>query len=135
MTAFFVPPEGFKPDTTDEQRYEVVAQLAERAPRPHGQRVESITFRSDGETWTATVGEELRGTRTTMVRRGGRQVEHTERLYGRSRVLGIFDGSPAVVVLDKALGLSRSEWEPVFFAGSPSAVRFFDAPAPDPGNS
>lgn len=122
MTAFFIPniDEG-----TDEEVYEGLADLCGRMPAEHGRRIESITFVHDGEEWIATVGSELRGTRTTSRRRKAGVVEVTERLSDGASVLAIFAGTPYIVVTNKGTPGVRSRWENPFYAGQPTAVRYF----------
>src|SRR5579875_2980020 len=74
--AFFVPPEH--PDFTPEQQEAAYAEFAAMCRRPvpeSDKRIYSITYVHDGEEWTATVGEPLRGVRYKTVRSHGQKRE------------------------------------------------------------
>ena len=83
MVAFFVPRAS---DADQAERlYDAFAEFAGCEPAPPGRRVRSITFSQDGAQWVATVGEELRGERTTQQLRRGELLERTEELGSSSR--------------------------------------------------
>ena len=86
MTAFFIPDVD---EGADEEVYEGLAELCGRKPAELGKRIESIAYTHDGEEWIATVGAELRGTRTTNRRRKAGIVEVTEWLSDGASVLAI----------------------------------------------
>ena len=94
MAVFFIPGVGSE---HVEAKYAEFARAVRRpVPRVEG-RIQSITFTVDGEEWTAGVGEQLHGVRTTR-RRG--QTSSPFDLTGlvRTRVIA---------------GLSRIEYLPV----------------------
>lgn len=126
MTAFSVPHAE-----TPEEAERVYASFAEwcRVPvPPPGKRIHSITYVHDGEEWTATVGEQLRGRRTRTMRRKAGPTEVTTRLSDSATVLAIFPGSPYLVVTDARPITSRpSGWENPFMAGRPRGISYFDA--------
>lgn len=121
-----IPPKFFVPLVKagmDEDAYVELAKRAGCPVPPADQRIYSISFQSRGETWTATVGQKLQGTRyeTSRVRR--QRVERELMLSNPSTVLAIFPGYPHLVWHDYA---SR-EWENPFMAGEPTSVRYFSA--------
>ena len=117
-STFFVP--GV-PAKDQEQAYNELALACGCAPAPTGKRIRSITFRSNGETWTATVGEKLSGSATKKSRAGGQRIERAVPLSNGSTVLAIFAGVPFRVWHD---GASRV-WSNPFLAGEPSSVTMF----------
>ncbi|MGY2081708.1 hypothetical protein [Modestobacter sp. SYSU DS0657] len=124
MVAFFVPRAA---DAEQAERlYDALAEFAGCEPAPAGERVRAITFTQDDARWTAEVGEELRGERTTRLLRRGEVLEHTEELTSASRVLAIYPGSPFTVVTDaQPITGAASEWANPFTA-SPDQVTRFD---------
>lgn len=124
MTAFFLPRAA--DDEQAERLYEALAEFAGCPPAPPGGRVRSIRFDQDGARWTAEVGEELRGERTTHRLRRGELVEHTEVLVSPTRVLAVYPGTPHVVVTDaQPITGAPSEWANPFTA-HPDEVVLFD---------
>lgn len=125
--AFYVPPEH--PDFTPEQQEAAYAEFAAmcRHPLPEpGKRIYSITFTHDGEEWTATVGETLRGVRYKTVRSRGQKVEQRIPVSDPATVLAIFPGDPYFVVTSHRFwGNVRSAWENPFMAGRPQSVTYF----------
>jgi hypothetical protein len=111
--------------------YTALAELC-GVPVPElGKRIESITFRHDGEDWTATVGQRLSRTRTERKRRQGRMRDITTRLSDSATVQAIFAGIPYMVVTDaKPLGKVSSAWVNPLFAGEHPGVTYFDPPQP-----
>ena len=125
MTAFFLP--RATDDEQAERLYEALAEFAGCEPAPPGQRVRSIRFTQDGAQWTAEVGEELRGERTTQQLRRGDLIERTETLTSPTRVLAVYPGTPFVVVTDASpITGASSEWANPFTA-VPDRVVLFDA--------
>ena len=124
-------PEFFVPGVEDEnleQTYEELARLCRVAPPPRNQRVFSISYRHDGEEWTATVGTTLRGSRSRTVTRRGARVEQHDRLSDPALVLAIFPGYPYFVVTNHRIPRSvGSAWENPFMAGQPFSVTLFKA--------
>ena len=118
MPAFFVP------EVPAEKQEEVYTALAHRCgcavPQPKD-RVYSIRFRHDGEDWTATVGEELRGTKTVTKGRGRNKIERSVPLSNSSKVVAIFDGVPFFVWHNGASHI----WANPFMAGRPYMVTLF----------
>ncbi|MGY1747527.1 hypothetical protein [Blastococcus sp. SYSU D00695] len=124
MTAFFLPRAA--DDEQAERLYEALAEFAGCAPAPPGQRVRAIEFVQDGARWTAAVGEELRGERTTQQLRRGELVERTEVLTSATRVLAVYPGTPHVVVTDaQPITGAASEWANPFTA-TPERTVLFD---------
>ncbi|MGY1742994.1 MULTISPECIES: hypothetical protein [unclassified Blastococcus] len=125
MTAFFLP--RATDDEQAERLYEALAEFAGCEPAPPGQRVRSIAFTQDGAAWTAAVGEELRGERTTQQLRRGELIERTEVLTSATRVLAVYPGTPYVVVTDaQPITGAASEWANPFTA-HPDRVTLFAA--------
>ena len=123
MTAFFLPRAA--DDEQAERLYEALAEFAGCEPAPRGQRVRSVRFTQDGARWTAEVGEELRGERTTQRLRRGELIEHTEVLASATRVLAVYPGTPYVVVTDaQPITGASSEWANPFTARPEEVVRF-----------
>jgi hypothetical protein len=125
MAAFFLP--RADDDEQAERLYDALAEFAGCEPAPPGQRVRSLVFTHDGAQWTAEVGAELRGERTTRQLRRGELIESTEELSSTSRVLAIYPGSPFTVVTDaQPITSAPSEWANPFTA-EPDRVSLFDA--------
>ena len=82
------------------------------------ERLYSISFRHDGEDWIATVGEQLRGTKTLVKRVKGKKIEGVVPLSDGATVVAIFPGTPYRVWLDG----SPSAWTNPFYAGNPTVV-------------
>ncbi len=126
---FFVP--IVKPED-QETAFSTLARLSFCPLPSRGKRIYSIGFRSNGERWTATVGQTLRGVRNRTVRRRGQRLDVEERLSDRATVLAIFEGSPYMVATDhRILGNVGSAWESPFMAGEPTSVTYF-AESSDP---
>ena len=124
MTAFFLPRAA--DDEQAERLYEALAEFAGCEPAPPGHRVRCIEFTQDGARWTAAVGEELRGERTTQQLRRGELVERTEQLSSPTRVLAVYPGRPFTVVTDaQPITGTPSEWANPFTA-DPDEVTYFD---------
>lgn len=94
MPAFFVP---FATIESQDSVYASLARMAHCAVPVLAERIFSLTHVHDGEEWTATVGEHLRGVRHTVSRSRGRRLERTIRLSEPAIVLAIFAGNPYVV--------------------------------------
>ena len=120
----------FVPHATPEETEDVYASFAEMCGRgvpPPERRIYSIRFISDGEEWTATVGEQLRGTDTRTRRRKGQKVEVTRRLSDQAVVLAIFAGTPYMVATNaRPLTGVVSKFVNPFMAGQPATVTFFE---------
>jgi len=101
-----------------EERYSEYARFCSASVPEPSERIQSITFIHNGEEWTATVGEKLRGTKTETRRRRGERVEVTSPLSDDATVLAIFPGEPYKVMTDaRPVTPLRSRWENPFFAG------------------
>ena len=127
---FFVP--TVIPEVTPDNQESVYAELARwcgRAVPSPERRVYSITFVHDGERWTATVGESLRGKRTRTTRSRGTRVEREQSVSDPAVVLAIFAGIPYMVVTNHRIGGRRvgSAWENPFLAGEPESVTYFSS--------
>jgi hypothetical protein len=126
MAAFFLPRAA--DDEQAERLYDALAEFAGCEPAPPGERVQSIAFARDGWQWEATVGEELRGERTTRLVRRGEVLEHTENSASACRVLAVYPGTPYVVVTDaQPITGTPSEWANPFTA-EPERITRFDRP-------
>jgi hypothetical protein len=126
MAAFFLPRAG--DDEQAERLYDALAEFAGCAPAPPRERVQAISFLTDGARWTAAVGEELRGERRTSRLRRGELVERTEQLSSPTRVLAVYPGRPFTVVTDaQPITGTPSEWANPFTA-EPDQVTLFDSP-------
>lgn len=126
MTA---PPAFFVPAATPENQEQVFGEFAKWcgvSPPPLDKRIYSIVFGHDGEIWTATVGETLRGerTRTSSVR--GKKVERITHVSDPALVLAIFPGSPYQVVTNHNVPENvGSRWVNPFLAGPPKSITHF----------
>lgn len=122
-SAFFVP--AAAPE--DQERvYAGLAQWCHRAVPQTEARIYSITYVHDGEEWTATVGESLRGVRRKKSRARGARVERVVHLTDPATVLAIFPDVPYLVVTNHRIaGSVRSAWENPFMAGQPQSVTYF----------
>jgi hypothetical protein len=128
VTAFFVP---HATADTREQTYAEMAATCGRPVPPVGRRIFAIEWTHDGEEWTATVGETLRGVKTQRLRRGGVMRDVPTPLNDAATVLAIFAGSPYLVLTNaRPLTAIVSHWANPFMAGRPSRVTYFDADAP-----
>jgi hypothetical protein len=126
MTAairFFLPS---VPTDKQEEAYSGLAKLAGRPVPVNHSRIYSITYRHDGDEWTATVGEKLHG-HTIADSRARAKKRRTERPLGDSAVVAaIFPGVPFLVFTDSGYGAgSRSAWENPFMAGQSTSVTYF----------
>jgi hypothetical protein len=90
------------------------------------ERIYSITYVHDGEDWTATVGETLRGVRHRSTRSRGKKIERTLQLTDPAIVLAVFPGTPFMVVTNHRLaGNVGSAWGNPFMAGQPKSIMYF----------
>jgi hypothetical protein len=119
-------PTFFVPKVSSEKWEECFAGLAraigQSAPPP-GQRIYSIKFTHDGEVWTATVGEHLKGSADRVSRVRGKKVERTVQLSNASTVMAIFPGVPFHVWHDGA----SPTWANPFLTGEPLSIAYFAA--------
>jgi hypothetical protein len=125
-------PQFFVPAATAETRESIYESLAAFAKQPVPelqQRVFSITYNHDGETWTSTVGEPSVGMRRLTVDQGSSKRETVTHLSDPAITLAIFPGNPYVVVTNEGLGGRSvgSAWVNPFYmgAGSISSVLRF----------
>jgi hypothetical protein len=122
-------PKLFVPAATAENVEKVYAGVAEWCRRPVPSlpdRIYSITYTHDGEEWTATVGEPLKGVRHRTTRSRGKRIEHTSQLSDPAIVLAIFPGNPFMVVTNHRIAANvGSAWENPFLAGMPTRVILF----------
>lgn len=123
-------PPFFVPAATTDNQESVYAEFARWCGRPvpsPERRIYSITFVHDGEEWTATVGEALRGKRFRTTRSRGMKIEREQPVSDPAIVLAIFPGIPYIVVTNHRIGGRNvgSRWENPFFAGEPDSVTFF----------
>lgn len=91
--------------------------------------ISSIDFESNGEEWTATVGQKLHGIKRTSYMRNGVGLERTQRLEDEATVTSITQGENNVctVTTNKwPLTEARSAFENPFWAGVPAHIRYAD---------
>jgi hypothetical protein len=98
MPDFFVP--MVDPDKQEDAYRELAAFVNVRAPEP-GERVCSITWTHDRTKWTATVGEQFKGTETLLKGRGRGKLETEVPRSTNDTVLAILPGTPFVIVHDR----------------------------------
>ncbi len=137
MTAFFVPKWADEDPRNDEERYAALAKLDGCvALEPH-ERIESITWIHDGEEWTATVGQQLRGHKSRQARRNGKQVEVKDPRHDGATVLAIMAGRSTMVITNLGLVAGvRSAWVNPLMAGDrPKRIVRFDAPKSEPAET
>jgi hypothetical protein len=125
-------PVFFLPEVEPSKYEEIYRDLARRCGQmPEvGERIYSIKFSGNGDTWTATVGQRLTGT-TTMKPRG--KPARQQGISDTATVLAIFPGPPCYVVwtnkgmgnVDNTTGQVRSRFENPFLAGEPSHIEYF----------
>jgi hypothetical protein len=117
---FFVPD---VPAEEQEDSYKEMADFCHRPALPPDQRIYSIVYTHDSVEWTASVGRQLRGTKTTLKRGRELRTPHSD----SATVLAIFPGNPYLVVTDKGphFGNARSQWENPFMVGQPNSVTRF----------
>lgn len=119
-------PTFYVPRVEEAKHEECYQELARAIPvpaAPLGQRIYSITFRHNGEVWTATVGKQLTGHAEKTVRVGGRKIERTIQLSNSSTVMAIYEGSPFYVWHDN----TSKTWANPFMAGEPISITRFAA--------
>lgn len=123
---FFVP--AAAPES-EESVYADFAKWCGRTVPPVESRIFSITYRHDGDEWTATVGETLRGIRRHVTKSKGKKVERSQHIGDPALVLAIFPGVPFMVVTNHRIaGNVGSAWENSFLAGQPTAITYFSLP-------
>jgi hypothetical protein len=117
-------PTFFLPDSAPAEEETTYARYAEACylipPPPLGQRIYSITWKHNGEEWTATVGQCLRGIRRKKASRG--RPARQEPLSDAAVVQAIFPGVTYRVVTNSAYG---SQWVNPLLAGVPTSITLF----------
>jgi hypothetical protein len=126
-------PQFFVPWATLDNQESVYADFAKwcnRAIPNLENRIYSITYVHDGEEWTATVGEPLRGKRFRITHSRGVRMEREQPISDPAVVLAILTGVPYIVVTNHGIGGRSvgSAWENPFFAGHPKSVTYFSKP-------
>jgi len=122
-------PKFFVPDAKEGMFEEAFAELAKFAggsTPDTAKRIYSIEFKSNGETWTATVGRSLEGYKDKRV--SGKRVlsDYERRVSDPAKVLAIIPSIPTTVVTDAApVGGTPSQWSNPFFAGEISKTLYF----------
>lgn len=120
----------FVPDANPEEAesvYKGFARWCGVDVAPADRRVASIAFTHDGAEWTATVGEQLRGSITKRRRRKAGTVDVTMPLSDPATVLAIFAGKPYLVVTNaRPLSDLVSGWVNPFMAGRAASARYFE---------
>jgi hypothetical protein len=118
-------PHFFVPNVAEDhlqRAYETLAEACGQRPCPPDQRIYSIVYMHDGVRWTATVGQQLHGTKTTITRGRERRTPQSD----PATVLAIFPGNPyRVVTSAPPFGSTRSDWANPFMAGQPEQVTVF----------
>jgi len=112
---FFMP---FIEPEKQEQAYQELAQFVGGSPREPAERIYSMTWKTDGVTWTATVGEQLRGTENKKIGRGRAAAYRDVPHHTSDTVMAIFDGVPFFIVHDN----KSRVWNMPIMAGLPSRV-------------
>lgn len=120
MPAFFVP---FVEPEDQEAAYQEIAALVGAAARPLENRIYSMTWRHDGETWTATVGETLRGVATVTSGRGREKRYREVPRSSSDTVLAIFPGHPGLIAHDN----KSKYWNFPILTGEAQAIVKFNA--------
>lgn len=126
---FFVPdaePEKY------EDLYAAYAAMCKTGPLPDGERIQSISWRSNPkETWTAEVGRQLSVKVDKVKGTGANRREFVERRNDAAKVLAIFPGVPYMVVTNKGLDARvRTEWDNPFYASEKVTAVYFESPEP-----
>ena len=122
---FFVP---FTQSPDDaEKAYAQLAQICHSATPPDDKRIYAITFKHNGETWNASVGEKLSGTKMHISKTKGVKREYPVTLSDPAVVVAIFPGTPYFVATALEQGAGRSAWENPFMAGTPLSITYFRA--------
>jgi hypothetical protein len=116
--AFFIP--GVAPET-EEAVYAQLAQICRSGVPDFDRRLYSITYVHDGVQWTTTVGKQLKGIGSKIIRRRGKRVEQTASHSDFATVLAIFPGVPYTVFTDGF----RTLWANPFYAGEPRHATYF----------
>jgi hypothetical protein len=119
-------PQFFLPAAIPEEQESVYAQMAAicHCSVPSvARRIYSITYAHDGQQWTATVGQPLRGIRRRNVRSKGKSVARDQVVSDPSVVLAIFPGVPYMVFTTHH---EASAWANPFMAGNPKSITYFD---------
>jgi hypothetical protein len=120
---FFLP--GISSEA-QEERYKQFAESCKLHVPKIEDRIYSIIYYHDGVEWTATVGEQLRGVKSKVTRRKGKQIENKEYYYDQATVLAIYPGNPYIVFTNSRIDLNIiSAWENPFMAGTPKSVKRF----------
>ena len=122
-------PEFFVPDAEEgkaEEEFTELAKFAGGSLPANGKRIYSIEFKSNGETWVATVGRTLEGYKDE--RTAGKRVlaDYERRVADQAKVLAIIPSMPTIVVTDAApIGSTRSQWNNPFYVGEVSKTICF----------
>ncbi len=115
MSQFFMP--LIEPEK-QEDAYQELARHFNVVAREPADRIRAISWKHNGVTWTATVGEQLRGTEDKKIGRGRaatyREVPH----HSNDTVIVIFEGAPFQIVHDN----KSRVWNVPIYAGTPSQV-------------
>lgn len=124
-------PTFFVPLAQPAEYEELFMELARFAGHPVpelAQRIYSITFIHDGEEWTATVGERLRGHTIANPRARAKNRRVSRPASDSATVEAIFAGNSYIVVTDSRLAPRiQSRWGNPFMAGRPGSVTYFGA--------
>lgn len=120
MPEFFVP---FVESEDHERAYQELAAVVGAVPRSIDSRIYSMTWRHNGEVWTATVGETLCGIATVTTGRGRIRKEREVPRRSDDTVLAIFPGHPGLIAHDN----KSKRWNFPILTGEPLSVVRFDS--------
>ena len=116
---------------TQESVYAEMASRAGRPVLPTNERVYSITFRHDGEEWTATVGSLLSGHTIARPQDRAQHRRVSRPVNDDASVVAIFPGRPYLVVTNAYANSGvRTKWANPFMAGDVTAVTTFASDNP-----
>ena len=124
-------PKFFVPEVADPNKYEEVfdalAGLSGFKPPAADRRIYSITFVHDGEEWTATVGERMRGIRLPNRRSRSKKPYYPQSLFDEAVVMAIFPRFKQFPHKVLTTGARGSKWANPFMARAKS-VKYFAKP-------
>jgi hypothetical protein len=131
VPSFFVP-FARTADVAEETYRSLAEWCGARVPEDPTDRICAITWVSNREEWTATVGDELRGIVRERIRSTGpyRQMyESVKHLRDNATVLAIFEGSRFKIVTNaRPMTEVSSAWDNPLLVDATLYVMRFDAP-------
>lgn len=122
MPSFFIP---LVDAAHQEEAYHGMAAFVGGVPLPSHERIYSITFRHDGEVWTATVGERMKGKATATSAVGRERAEPDPLRWSADTVIAIYAGGtvPYLIAHD---GAGRNRWNMPIWVRDVLNVTTFD---------